>query len=175
VLDYWTFVMAGADIARQRIHLKVVIYLSSFSVPEVYSRTLTHNLQAPWTAINLVSIKNKLTNSFGLNPFCGKVQRMRWFAGLYLEDNSANIDLQATLKMIWAGQDASSLIVATNQLTPYRNQGKYGGANLFSPTQDAVLGVGILYGKGEVISYTSSKDVFGSHFIISFWFKANMD
>lgn len=71
---------------------------------------------------------------------------MRWFAGLYVEDNTWNVDLQASLLMQWPGLDQS--IVAVNLVSPYRNQGQYGGLGSASPTQDAIAGVGIRYTSG---------------------------
>lgn len=51
----------------------------------------------PWSKIDKVTVKNKLTNSFGYNAFCGQFNRIWWFAGFYMEDNSKNIELNAEL------------------------------------------------------------------------------
>jgi hypothetical protein len=83
--------MAGVDITNMRMHLKVLLFPAT--VPSVHTRTINFDLAYPWTTINKVTLKNKLTNSFGYNAFCGQFNRVWWFAGFYIEDNSLNMDL----------------------------------------------------------------------------------
>lgn len=127
MVNYYVFVMASVDILDRRLHLKVLLFSDSQTSPLVYTRTRNHNLVQPWSNLNKVQLRNKLTNNFNLKPFCGRLQRVWWFGGLYYEDHSMNIDLEGELKIHWIGIDSGSLVNAKNQIDPFKDQGKYGG------------------------------------------------
>lgn len=139
------YILASVDITRKRLHFKVLFYPNSLIVPDVHTQTINHGYDQPWTNLSLLSIKNKFTNSHGLNGFCGTFRRLNSFAGFYIEDNSLNTDLTSTLLMQWVGTDSTPLTSALNQVTPFRNVGKYGIMGYDLPQKDTTFGYGIIY------------------------------
>jgi hypothetical protein len=112
----WVYVLAGTDIGLGRIHFKMLMFLGASNEPLMYSKTLVHeytiavmfSLTPPWTYIDQVFIRNSITTVFGFSPYCGLVQRLKWYGGLYVEDNSLNFDIYSNPIMIWPGSDGSN-------------------------------------------------------------------
>lgn len=151
----------------------MIVFTMSQATPTVYVKAMNHELEVPWSTLDKVMIKEKLTNDFGLNPFCGQMDTVVWYAGYYYEDYSWNTNLRAERLVHWVGLDDASLVYVVNDVNQFKDQGKYGGITSDKPSKDPLIG--IQYTKNQALYFTLSKSQFGKEFIISFWFKATMD